>query len=145
MITFDIFVTVYLSSVLVAGLSQTEALGWAALGGVVAGLAVSLLRWRVPATVRPRPDVAAEPDEIEGGWDATSALMAAVVIPAWMLLGFLVRGWLLVLVVVAFALAASDPSALLIAVALACSIAVAAAAEVAVVHPLYRRWDIALD
>ena len=124
-----------------------EAVCWGLLAGVLAGLVLALLRWRVPARAAPRGAAqdADEQDAADGGWDVSSALMAAIVIPVVMLVGFLVRGWLLVTVVLVLAAAAAEPSVWSVVVAIAGSIAVSASLELAVVHPLLRRWDVSSD
>lgn len=146
MMFVNVGVTVVVSCLLVGDVGYRNA----ALGGLVSGIGAALgvvaLRAYVPARVRSRST--AEPDEPEdpdGGWDVGSLVVAAVVIPVVMGLGFLLHGWLLVLIVLVVAATAPGASVTGVIASIVLSITVSACVEHAVVHPLYRRWDIALD
>ncbi|WP_307201510.1 hypothetical protein [Nocardioides zeae] len=146
MMFLNVSVTVVLSCLLVADIDPRDAALWGLASGIGAALGVVALRAYVPARVRSRsaeePD---EPEDPDGGWDVGSFVLAAVMIPVVMGLGFLLHGWLLVMIVLVFASAAPGATLTGALVAVVLSITVSVCAEYAVVHPLYRRWDIALD
>lgn len=146
MMFFNVAFTVFASCVLVAGFTYDQAGLWGLGSGAIAALGVVALRLYVPAKVRPRDAAEEQPeDDAEGGWDVSGFILAAIVIPVVMAHGFLLHGWLLVLIVLRFAYTASAATTLGVLAAIIVSITASVCAEYAVVHPLFKRWNIALD
>lgn len=144
MMFFNVAFTVFASCVLVAGTTYGQAGLWGLGSGATAALGVVALRLYVPAEVRPRDAAEKQPEEDpDGGWDVSGFVLAAIVLPLVMALGFLLHGWLVVLIVLGFAYTSSAATTLGVLVAIIVSITASVCAEHAVVHPLFRRWDIA--
>lgn len=145
MMFFNVGFTVFASCVFVAVIGYSRAALWGLGSGVIAALGVLVLRLYVPAKVRPREAADEQPEDVDGGWDVSGFILAAIVIPMVMGLGFLLHGWLLVLIVLGFAFTASAATLFGVLLAIVLSITASACAEYAIVHPLFKRWDIALD
>ena len=139
----SIFSGVFFGAYFVARSSVGEAALWGAGAAALAAVVWALVRWQIPAKLpAPEPEEVKDPDADEGGWDVSSAIMAAVVVPIFVILGLLFKGWLLVVIVVAFYASANDPSLLHATVAVVCSITVAVLFEYGVSLPLMKRWGI---